>query len=289
MASQLAQRMSGNGAANGNGTALTINSLMQSNTVRQRFEDILGKKAAGFMSSVINVVNGNPLLKQCDPNQVVAAAAIAATMDLPIDPNLGFAYIIPYRQKGGGLKPQFQMGYRGYVQLAMRTGQYRTINATEVYEGEIKSRNRITGKIEIDPEGKKSDEIVGYAAYFELINGFEKYEYMTVDEVRAHAKRFSQSYGKDASPWTTDFDEMAKKTVLKRLLSKYGILSIEMHTAHLADQATVIEREDGTVDYEYPDNQTVEAEYTVAGDEGESQTEESGQPGLDLSPDPRGF
>lgn len=237
------------------GQGITLNGMMGTPSVKKRFEELLGTRAAGFMSSLLNVVNGNPQLRLCNPNEILTTAAIAAAMDLPIDPNLGFAYIVPYKGR-----PQFQMGYRGYIQLAMRTGQYRTINATEVYEGEILSHNRITGEIEINPGGRTSDVVVGYIAYFKLLNGFEKYDYMTVDEVRAHAKRFSQSYGKgSSSPWTTDFGAMATKTVLKRLLSKYGILSIQMQTAVLADQAAVSETPDGDVEYEYVDA----AEYQV--------------------------
>lgn len=256
---QLAQR-----AQSGNGQALTINQLVASTTVKKRFEEMLGKKAAGFLSSVISIVNGNDQLKVCDPNKVLACAAIAASMDLPINPNLGFAYIVPYKGQ-----PQFQMGYKGYIQLAMRTGQYQRIEVNEVYEGELKVVNRFTGDFEINPEGRTSDKVIGYLAYFRMVNGFEKYEYMTVEQVQAHAKRFSQSYGKSFSPWTTDFDAMAKKTVLKRLLSKFGILSIDMQmqTAILADQGTPIEREDGSVDYEYPDGVTLDAtDYTVSGD-----------------------
>lgn len=247
--------------SNGNGGKKSLKAMLSDENIKGRFRELLGKKSAGFMSSIINVVNGNNQLQSSDPQQIIAAAAIAASMDLPIDPNLGFAYIVPYKGK-----PQFQMGWRGFVQLAMRTAQYKTINASEVYEGEIIKHNRFTGEIEVNPDGKESDEIVGYIAYFKLINGFEKYDYMTLAEVTAHAKRFSQSYGKSHSPWQTDFNAMATKTVLKRLLSKYGILSIEMQAAVNADQATVTEHEDGSVDYDYPDNgKTVDAEAWVSG------------------------
>lgn len=248
----LAQR-----AQNGNlQERASIRSLLSQESVKKRFEELLGRKAPGFMSSVLNIVNGNTQLQQCNPQQILASAAVAAAMDLVIDPNLGFAYIVPYKGKA-----QFQMGWRGYVQLAMRTGQYQTINATHVYEGEIKSHNRITGMIEFDPDGRTSDTIVGYVAYFRLLNGFEKYDYMSLDAITAHAKRFSQSFGKSFSPWNTDFDSMATKTVLKRLLSKYGILSIEMQTAVSADQAVVTDTGEGH-QYEYVDNDamTVDAE-----------------------------
>lgn len=248
---QLAQR-----ASKGLQEATTVRSLLARDSIKKRFEELLGRKAPGFMSSVINIVNSNTQLQQCDPNQVIAAAAVAAAMDLPIDPNLGFAYIVPYKGKA-----QFQMGYKGFVQLAMRTGMYKTINATHVYEGEIESFNRITGEVKFSETGATSDKIVGYIAYFKLLNGFEKYEYWPIERVIEHAKRFSQSYGRNYSPWKTDFDAMAIKTVLKHLLSRYGVLSIEMQTAVKADQAVVHETDDGE-QYEYVDN-TVEAEYTV--------------------------
>jgi recombination protein RecT len=167
-------------------------------------------------------------------------------MDLPIDKNLGFAYIVPYKGQ-----PTFQMGYKGYIQLAMRTGQYKTINACEVYEGEIKSINRFTGEIEFN-EGRTSNTVVGYLAYFKLINGFEKYHYQTLEEIQRHAQKYSQGYGKSWSKWTTDFGPMALKTVLKQLLSKYGILSIDMQMGLQADQAHVRETEDG-YEFDYPE------------------------------------
>jgi len=290
---QLAKR-----AQNDNGQGITLSALVKQDAIKARFQELLGQKAPGFLASVLNVVNNNSLLKECNPQEILSQAAIAATLDLPINPNLGFAYIVPYKEKGGTPRPQFQLGYRGYIQLAMRTGLYKTINATHVFEGEIESYNRITGEVVFSQDGAKSDKIVGYIAYFKLINGFEKFEYWPLEKVRAHAKRFSQSYRSGtSSPWQTDFDAMATKTVLKSLLHRYGILSIEMQTAIQADQATVIEREDGSVEYEYPDHQTVEAEYSITNDEATEQAPPSNDKdeGLPfdaddpLAPDPRGF
>ena len=156
----------------------------------------------------------------------------AATLKLPINPNLGFAYIIPY-----GKEAQFQMGYKGYIQLAMRTGQYKTINAAVVYEGQIEDIDFVTG--EIIRGKKKSDKVVGYVAYFELINGFSKMVYMTHEEMLRHAMTYSQAYkydkknGKKSSVWSTNFEAMGLKTVLKQLISKYGIMSIDMQGAGL--------------------------------------------------------
>lgn len=202
--------------------AITLKGMLGSEAVKKRFNELLGKKAPGFISSLLSVVNNNKLLAKADPVTVISAGAMAAALDLPINQNLGFAYIVPY-----GGQAQFQMGYKGYIQLAMRTGQYKSINADVVYEGEIKSVNRFTGEFEFGE--RTSNTVVGYMAYFKLVNGFEKYLYMTIEEMQAHAKKFSKNYKGGTEKWgLTDFHTMAIKTVLKRLLSKFGILSIEM-------------------------------------------------------------
>lgn len=249
-----------------------VKAMLADVNIKKRFEDVLGKNAPAFMSSIISVTNGSKELgaiSQKNPMSIIAAGSIAAALNLPIDPNLGFAYIIPY-----GDKATFQMGYKGFIQLAMRTGQYKTINASEVYEGEIEHINRFTGDITFGE--KKSDTIIGYIAYFRLTNGFEKYLYMTTEEIDKHAKTFSQTYKKGFGRWKEDFHAMAIKTVLKRILSKYGILSIEMQggleTALAADQAVVVQDETGSNTYEYPDTIDVESEVVT-----ETATEESDQ------------
>lgn len=241
-----------------------IKQLLDMDVYKKRINEIMGKKAAPFMASIVNVSN-LPGLKEADPNSIISSAIVAATLDLPIDQNLGFAYIVPYNTKEGNSyvkKAQFQMGYRGYIQLAMRTGQYKTINAIEIYKGEIKRVNRLTGEIEFneDEDLIDRDTVVGYMAYFKLLNGFEKTLYMTKEEMEKHAKKYSQSYSSqkkwvvDASLWSTDFDGMAIKTVIKRLLSKYGILSVEMQNAITNDQAVM--NNEGNP--EYIDNQVRE-------------------------------
>lgn len=230
----------------------TVQGLLGDVKVKKRFEELLGKKSQGFMTSIINVVNGNTDLKECDPNTVIGSAGVAASLDLPIDPNLGFAYIVPFNTKVGGKfvkKAQFMLGYKGFVQLAMRSGAYKTISASEIYEGEIVSYNRITSEIELGEP--TSDKVVGYIAYFKLLNGFEKYLYMTKQEIENHAKTFSKTYASEYGIWKKDFNGMAVKTVLKRLLSKYGILSIEMNSAIVNDQGVIpnLESVDETVDY----------------------------------------
>lgn len=253
----------------------TVKGLLANVNYKKRFEEILGKKAAGFMSSIINISN-SPGLKECEPTSIISSAVVAATLDLPIDQNLGFAYIVPYNDKKKGKVAQFQMGYKGFVQLAMRSGQYKTISSSEVYEGEIKKFNRITGDIEFDEsfEVKEDSKIVGYIAYFRLTNGFEKYLYMTVDQLEKHAKKYSQSYKsskqwvRDSCLWATDFQSMATKTVLKLLLSKYGILSIEMQKALETDQAVIKDGEKQEV--EYVDNiEAVETEFKEVNEDSE--------------------
>jgi recombination protein RecT len=236
---------------------VTLANLLSGDKVKQRFNEILGKKAPGFISSVLSVANNNALLKKAKPQSVLNAAVIAATLDLPINQNLGFAYIVPYKDEA-----QFLLGFKGLVQLAMRSGQYKTINVNEVYEGEIKVVNRFIGEYEF-PE-RTSDKIVGYMAYFKLVNGFEKYLYMSKEDCEKHGKKYSQTFKRGGGLWSTDFDAMAKKTVLKMLLSKFGILSIEMQRAQVFDQAVVrndlTEVEDiDSAEIAYVDNETTKS------------------------------
>lgn len=213
-------------------TVPQLKAMLAGESVKQRFKEILGQKAPGFISSILSVTNSNALLQKAEPTSIMNAAVIAATLDLPINGSLGFAYIVPYSGQA-----QFQIGYKGLVQLAMRSGQYKTINVSEVYEGEIKSVNRFTGEYEFGE--KTSDKVVGYMAYFKLINGFEKYMYMTKEEAEKHGKKYSQTFKRGTGLWASEFDTMSKKTVLKMLLSKFGILSIEMQRGIQFDQSVV--------------------------------------------------
>ena len=223
--------------------------------VKAKFREVLGKNADAFVGSLLSLVKNNELLLKAAPNTVIAAAMQAATLKLPINQNLGLAYIVPYwNSKAEENQAQFQMGWKGFVQLAERTGQYKTINASVVYEGQIEDIDFITGNI---IRGKKiSDTVVGYVAYIEFLNGFSKTFYMSKEEVEAHASKYSQSYRKGYGVWKDNFDAMALKTVIKLLISKYGIMSIEMESSSLAralaaDQA-IMENEDEA--YTYADN-----------------------------------
>jgi recombination protein RecT len=236
-------------------TLQVVKGILSAENIKKRFEEILGKNSAGFTASITSLVSGSTNFSDVEPNSIVASAFIAATLKLPINPNLGFAYILPYNDRKKGKVAQFQMGYKGFVQLALRTGQYRTINATEVYEGELVEFNRLMGTVIIDQSKRLSDKIIGYASYFQLINGFEKYLYMSVEEINKHAKKYSKSFDSDYGLWKNNPHVMSLKTVLKLLLSKYGILSIEMETALQSDQASAtVKPEDGEITYEYVDN-----------------------------------
>lgn len=224
---------------------------MSSEVVSKNIQETLGKKTPGFIASVASLVNSNEALQKADKKSVLLACLTAATLDLPINQNLGFAYIIPYK----GIA-QFQMGWKGFMQLALRSGNYKTINVTDVREGEIKSRNRLTGEFEYSwiTEDREKMPVIGFVAYFRLTTGFEKTFYMTVEQLKAHGIRYSQTAKKGYGLWKDDFEAMASKTVLKLALSKYGLLSTELISALQADQALITEE-----GFEYVDNKPLDA------------------------------
>nr|DAN79850.1 MAG TPA: RecT protein [Caudoviricetes sp.] len=235
----------------------TLKGMLESQAYKKKFEEMLGKKAAGFMSSIIAVTNNNNHLMKADPATVIGAAAQAAMLDLPINQSLGFAYIVPY--KGAA---QFQLGYKGYIQLAQRSGQYVDIGAKTVYEGELEYENRLLDKFRFGE--RTGDKVIGYLAYFRLTNGFEKMLFMDLDEMQAHAKKYSQNYKGGTDKWgLADFNVMAEKTVLKRLLSKFGPLSIEsvqMSQALSNDGGVISMNKDGDFDVDFS-GETIDAEY----------------------------
>lgn len=245
-----------------------IKDAMSAPSVQEQFKNALDKNAGPFTASLIDLYVGDNKLQACDPKAVIMEALKAAVLKLPINKALGFAYIIPFNISVKNPDntytsvptPTFVVGYKGLIQLAMRTGQYKHINADVVYEGELGVKNKLTGEIDLSGEAI-SDKIIGYFCYFELLNGFSKTLYMPVEKMAAYAKKYAPTikYSTDVTVeklialgtsgvsggsvgWTGDFTSMALKTVTRNLLSKYGYLSIEMQQAIVEDR-----------DYDYED------------------------------------
>lgn len=239
-----------------------FNQTITSPKTQKYLSDILGERKGSFVNNLTALVANSAQLQECVPLTVMFAALKATALNLPLENSLGMAYCIPYRDNKKNITvAQFQIGYKGYKQLALRSGMFSIIpKATDVKEGELKYRNRLTGECHfefIDDDVERAQKkTIGYASYFRLLNGAESTYYMSVEEMEAHALRYSQTYRsktdyiKKSSKWTTDFDDMAKKTVIKLNLSKNAPLSVEMQDAIRADQSVQYEANK----YEYIDN-----------------------------------
>ncbi len=241
---------------------MTIKSLFNRDDVKNKFQEILGKRATSFITSVLQIVASNDLLQKADPSSIYQSAAVAATLDLPLNNALGFAYIVPYNtsyKEGDEWKTktvaQFQIGYKGFKQLALRSGQFVTIHATDVRQGEIKKYDRLSGEIEFqwieDEEAREKTPIVGYVSYFELLNGFSETLYMTRAKLIEHGKKYSQTFKKDKGLWKDEEHSMMLKTITKLNLSKNAPLSVEMQKAVVVDQAVI--NDSDTLDVTYTD------------------------------------
>lgn len=243
-----------------------LKSILSAESVQEQFKNVLAENAGAFVASIIDLYNNDKYLQLCDPKAVVMEALKAASLKLPINKQLGFAWIVAYRDgKTGQYVPTFQVGYKGYIQLCMRTGAYRYINADVLYEGELVGFDKLTGLITIDQNKRVSDKKTGYFAFIETLNGFQKCLHMTTEQVTKHAQRYSKSYGNDKSTWTTDPDSMALKTCLRLLLSKYGVMSIEMQKAYIADSGDSV-----LADTPAGDDKTIDAEYNAVADQPET-------------------
>jgi recombination protein RecT len=224
----------------------SLKKMLDAPSVVEQFQNAVADNSGPFIASLIDLYGSDNYLQNCEPKHVIAEALKAAVLKLPIIKTLGFAYIVPYKSSGNAFLPQFQIGYKGLIQLAMRTSQYRIINADVVYEGEYRTKNKLTGEYDLSGEAK-SDTIIGYFAHFEMLNGFSKTLYMTKERVIAHAKKYSKSYSVQNGPWTKEFDAMATKTVVRGLLGHWGYLSVEMINAmdddKLADAADRVQEE----------------------------------------------
>lgn len=215
-----------------------LKSALNAPSVRQKFEEMLGKRSSQFMTSITSVVSNNVLLQKADVNSIIMGSAVAASMDLPLNANLGYAALVPFNSKDGCFA-QLQVMVKGWTELFLRSGQCQSIICETVYEGQLVKKNKFTGEYVFDEDAKTSDKIIGFMAYFRLTNGFEKYEYMTIEEIKAHAQKFSQTFRRGSGIWKDHFEEMAKKTVLKRLITKWAPKSIEMQRMAMFDQAVV--------------------------------------------------
>ena len=221
-----------------NNNLVQLKNTLKAPSVEAKFKEMLGKRAPQFMTSITSVVTNNALLQKADVNSIIMGAATAASMDLPLNPNLGYAALVPFNSKEGCFA-QLQVMVKGWVELFLRSGQCQNIICETVYEGQLVKKNKFTGEYVFDESAKKSDKIAGFMAYFRLSNGFEKTEYMTVEEVKAHAQKFSQTYRKGIGPWKEMFEQMGQKTTLKKLLTKWAPKSIEMQQMAIVDQSVV--------------------------------------------------
>lgn len=224
---------------------LGFKALMNTPAMKKKFTDILHEKSDSFMGSLMTLVGGDNYLSQAEPMTIIASALKAATMDLPIDKNLGYAYVVPFnRSEKVGNKwvkhneAQFILGYKGYIQLAQRSGQYKALNALAIYDGQLIDWNPLSEEFTFDYKAKVSDEVIGYVGFFELLNGFKKTVYWTKQEIESHRIKNAKGYDKEklSGAWVDNYDSMAIKTVLRNMLSKWGLLSVEMQSAITSDE-----------------------------------------------------
>lgn len=269
--------------------AAMVNSLLDRDGYRKRFDELLGSRSPQFVSSIVSLVNADPNLQEAfyqSPVTVIQSALKAATFDLPIDPNLGYAYILPFKrtQPDGSKRSEatFILGYKGMNQLALRTGVYKTINVIDVREGELKHYNRLTEEIELefeeDEEKREELPIVGWVGYFKLVNGTEKTIYMTRKQIEAHERKNRK--GKYMTKnWREDFDSMAMKTVFRRLIGKWGLMSIDYQKANPATIAAADAISKGIFDDEDGAGAQAQQPIVIDIDTGEA-TETTAEPSL---------
>ena len=221
---------------------VALKGALNTDSIQKKFSEMLGKKSTGFLTSITNVVQNNDLLQKADVNSIILAAAQAASLDLPINPNLGFAAIIPFNdRKSGKCVATFQIQRDGWVDLCLRTGQFEYIANEIVYEGELVEKNRFTDTFVFDETKRTSDKVIGYMASFKLTNGYKKTVYWTVEECKKHGMQYSQTFRKNYGLWVDNFHAMSLKSVLKHLLKKFAPKSIEsIARAIESDQASFV-------------------------------------------------
>lgn len=248
----------------------TFSAFMTAPNIKARINEVVGKNAQSFMTSIVSAVSANPALQECEPSSILSAAFLGEGLKLSPSPQLGQYYIVPYDNKKAGVKQaQFQLGYKGYIQLAIRSGYYRKINVIAIKDGELVRFDPLNEDIEVnlidDYEEREARETVGYYAMFEYTSGFRKAIYWPKSKMLCHADRFSKAFSKESykkllagqipekdmwkysSFWYKDFDAMAYKTMLRQLISKWGVMSVDLQKAYEADEALI--KEDGTAEY----------------------------------------
>lgn len=232
----------------------TLRELFNNPIIKTKIEQLVGKNSATFATSVMQIANSNTMLRTADPTSIFNAACMAATLNLPLQNGLGFAYIVPFKNnKERKVEAQFQIGYKGFIQLAQRSGQFKRLVALPVYKKQLLKKDFINGfEFDWEQEPEKDENPIGYYAYFKLVNDFSAELYMSHDDIVKHAQRYSQTFKKGFGVWHDNFEAMALKTVMKLLLSKQAPLSVEMQQAVLADQAVVKDVENQ--EFNYADN-----------------------------------
>lgn len=230
-----------------------ISAYLTNDAVKNHINSIVGKDTSGFITSIVSAVNTNPALQECTNQSIVSAALLGETLKLNPSPQLGQYYMVPYNDKDKGRVAQFQLGYKGYVQLAARSGQYKKLNALAIKEGELVKFDALNEEIEVnlieDEEAREKAKTIGYYAFFEYLNGFRKALYWSKAKMESHAIRYSKGYAakKGYTFWEKDFDSMACKTMLRQLISKWGIMSVDLQKAYESDMAVI--NEDGSATY----------------------------------------
>lgn len=233
---------------------LGIAAYMSNQAVRNQINMVVGKHAEGFITSIVSAVQTNPALQECTKQSILSAALLGEGLKLSPSPQLGHYYLVPFKNnRQGTTEAQFQLGYKGYLQLAIRSGQYKKINVLAIKEGELVRYDPLEETIEVnlidDEVARENAPTVGYYAMFEYVNGFRKAMYWSRQKMESHAQKYSKGYAahKGYTFWEKEFDAMALKTMIRQLISKWGIMSIELQNAIESDQAVI--REDGTKDY----------------------------------------
>lgn len=233
---------------------LGITTYLSNDAVKNQINSIVGgKNGPRFISSIVSAVNANSQLQQCTNQSILSGALLGESLNLSPSPQLGQYYLVPFNDREKGKVAQFQLGYKGYIQLAIRSGQYKKLNVLAIKEGELIRFDPLNEEIEVklieDEEAREQAETVGYYAMFEYTNGFKKAIYWSKKKMEAHAMKYSMGYRakKGYTFWEKDFDGMAYKTMLRQLISKWGIMSIDMQTAIDADMAVI--NADGTKNY----------------------------------------